>query len=200
MLIIDNAGFQFIDSCNESPIFGDKINFIDFNSDLEGEDYEKMLQVTRREYNKEKGAIAYKQVFSSNWIRRANEHLQACIDHKNIWFASRASAHKDAINRIVNQKLHLSLPANETVLDLVEEQDSLIYQTKKQCALIEVKSTARGTQTFDLPLHLKRSTSAHRARRDNYTALLLGNWAVKCYYDMMAAPKEEPETFIPRML
>jgi hypothetical protein len=200
MLVIDNAGFQFIDSCNESPIFEDKISFIDFNSDLEGEDYEKVLQVTRREYNKEKGAIAFKQVFSSNWIRRANEHLQASIDHKKIWFASRASAHKDAINRIVNQKLHLSLPAGETVLDLIEEQDSLVYQTKRQCALIEVKSTARGTQTFDLPLHLKRSTSAHRARRDNYTALLLGNWAVKCYYDIMDVELGSQETFTPRLI
>ena len=41
-----------------------------------------------------------------------------------------------------------------------QNQDNLIYQTKKQCALIEVKSTAKGTQTFDLPQHLKRNTSA----------------------------------------
>ena len=142
----------------------------------------------------------FKQVFSSNWIRKANEHLQACIDHKQIWFASRASAHKDEINRITSQRLHLKLPAGETILDLVEEQDNLVYQTKKQCALIEVKSTARGTQTFDLPLHLKRSTAATRARRDNYTTLLLGNWAVKCYYDMMSVKLESQETFTPRLI
>ena len=200
MVVIDNAGFQFIDSCNESPLFGDKMTFIDFDSDKEGEDYDKVLKVARRQYNKQSGAIVFKQVFSSNWIRKANEHLQACIDHKQIWFASRAAAHKDAINRIVNQKLHLKLPAGDTILDLVEEQDNLIHQTKKQCALIEVKSTARGTQTFDLPLHLKRSTSSSRARRDNYTTLLLGNWAVKCYYDMMDVKLESEETFTPRLI
>ena len=200
MVIIDNAGYQFIDSCNESSLFGDKMSFIDFDTDREGEDYEKELKAARRQYNKQSGAIVFKQVFSSNWIRQANEHLQACIDHKQIWFASRASAHKDEINRITSQRLHLKLPAGETILDLVEEQDNLVYQTKKQCALIEVKSTARGTQTFDLPLHLKRSTAATRARRDNYTTLLLGNWAVKCYYDMMSVKLESQETFTPRLI
>ena len=86
-------------------------------------------------------------------------------------------------------------------MDLIEEQDNLIYQTKKQCALIEVKSTAKGTQTFDLPQHLKRNTSVSRARRDNYTTLMIGNWAVKCYYDMMSAKDDAPEeTFTPMML
>ena len=88
----------------------------------------------------------------------------------------------------------------KTILDFIETQDSLIHQTKKQCALIEVKSTAKGTQTFDLPLHLKKSESINRARRDNYTTLMLGNWAIKCYYDMMNAPAEEAGTFTPRML
>ena len=66
-----------------------------------------------------------------------------------------------------------------------------MYQTKKQCALIEV-STAKGTQTFDLPQHL-RSTSANRARRDNYTTLMLANWAVKCYFEM----QHNKEDFLP---
>ena len=79
----------------------------------------------------------------------------------------------------------------------IETQDNLIYQTKKQCTLIEVKSTTRGTQTFDLPLHLKKSNSANRARRDNYTTLMLGNWAIKCYYDMMTQPEGPEETFAP---
>ena len=59
-----------------------------------------------------------------------------------------------------------------------------MYQTKKQCALVEVKTTAKGTQSFDLPQHLRRNTSANRARKDNYTALLLANWGVKCFFDM----------------
>ena len=67
---------------------------------------------------------------------------------------------------------------------MIEAQDDLVYQTKKQCALVEVKSTAKGTQSFDLPQHLRRSNSANRARKDNYTTLMLGNWAVKAYNDM----------------
>ena len=64
-----------------------------------------------------------------------------------------------------NLKINLSLTDCKNVGELIEVQDSLIYATKKQCALVEVKSTAKGTQTFDLPQHLKRSTSAHRARK-----------------------------------
>ena len=56
----------------------------------------------------------------------------------------------------------------ESILDFIEDQDILIYQTKKQCALIEVKSTSKGTQSFELPQHLKRNMSANRARKDNY--------------------------------
>ena len=86
-------------------------------------------------------------------------------------------------------------------LEFVETQDALIYQTKKQCALVEVKSTAKGTQTFDLPLHLKKSTSAHKARKDNYTTLMLGCWGIKCYYDIQNAKMIGVEdTFTPFMI
>ena len=32
-------------------------------------------------------------------------------------------------------------------------------------------TTSRGTQSFDLPSHLRKSTSVNRARKDNYTTL-----------------------------
>jgi len=201
MICIDNAGFQFIDSCNESKAFTKQFGFFEFNSDAEGINYDKEIKKARREYNKESGKICYKQIFTSNWLRKANEYLQASIDHKRLWFASKATASTEAFNRMTNQKISYKYPSGETVLDLIEEQDNLIYQTKKQCALIEVKSTAKGTQTFDLPQHLKRNTSINRARRDNYTTLMIGNWAVKCYYDMMSVKDEGPEeTFTPMML
>ena len=201
MICIDNAGFQFIDSCNESKTFTKNLDFFEFNSDAEGINYEKEIRRARKEYNKEAGKICYKQIFTSNWLRKANEHLQASIDHKRLWFASKATASTEAFNRMTNQTISYKYPQGETILDLIEEQDNLIYQTKKQCALIEVKSTAKGTQTFDLPQHLKRNTSVTRARRDNYTTLMIGNWAVKCYYDMMSAKDDAPEeTFTPMML
>jgi hypothetical protein len=200
MVIIDNAGYQFLDSCNESPEFKKKISLFDFNSEDEGQDYEKMLRHARRKYNKQNGTIAFKQVFTTSFIRMANEHLQANIDHKRVWFASRATANSSAFEKISNQSLSFRLPPEESILDHIENQDNLIYQTKKQCALVEVKSTAKGSQTFDLPLHLKRSTSASKARKDNYTTLMLANWAVKSYYDMMSTPVESGDTFNPIMI
>jgi len=202
MVIIDNAGYQFLDSCNENDNFKSKqLKFIDFNSDAEGTDQAKMLHTAKRQYNKNLGFICFKQVFTTNFIRNANEYLQACIDHKRVWFGSRVSPNSNAFMRESSKKLSLTYPKGETILDLIENQDNLVYQTKKQCALLEVTSTARGTQTFDLPQHLKRNTSANRARKDNYTTLMLGNWAVKCYFDMMDLGEiNANSTFAPIML
>jgi hypothetical protein len=140
-------------------------------------------------------------VFSSDWIRKANELLQANIDYKKIWFASRTTANGSEFDRQSMTKINLKQVGEDNLGMFIETQDNLIYQTKKQCALIEVKTTARGTQTFDLPQHLKRSTSASRARKDNYTALLLANWAVKCYFDMNNYKLDDvAATFTPRMV
>ena len=160
-----------------------------------------MLRKARRQYNKESGKKCIKQVFTSNWIRKANEHLKTCIDYKRIWFASRITANSQAFDKAINTHVDTNLLNAPTLLELTEMQDDLIYQTKKQCALVEVKTTARGTQTFDLPLHLKKSTSATRARKDNYTTLMLGAWATKVYFDIMSDKGQtEGETFTPIML
>ena len=201
MICIDNAGYQFIDSCNESEYFKDsQINFFDFNSDAEGNDYTSQLKAAKRQYNKTSGTICFKQVFSSNWIRKANEHLQAAIDHKKIWFASKTTANEKAFNKQSSYRVNLDKVASETVLELIETQDNHVYQTKRQCALVEVKTTPRGTQTFDLPQHLKRSTSEHRARKDNYTTLMLACWATKCYFDMNDVQETSHKTFSPIMI
>jgi len=204
MIVIDNAGYQFIDSCNENGLFRSskiELKFFDFRSDLDGEDYEKELLKARRAYNKENKVICFKQVFASEWLRKANEHLQASIDHRKIWFASKTIANPEAFNKYSSQRITLKNINEPTVLEFIESQDALVYQTKKQCTLVEVKTTARGTQTFDLPQHLKRSTSASRARKDNYTTLMLANWGAKCYSNMMAKPVEDnASTFVPRMI
>ena len=198
LIVIDNAGYQFIDSCNESEIFEreKRIGFIDFDSDREGMQYESQVRQARREYNFQDRKICFKQNFSSNFIRKANEQLQADIDHKRVWFASRCTANEGSFNSAIGERIPLKMTGHETILDLIEFQDSWNYETKKQCALVEVKSTAKGTQSFDLPQHLKRSTSANRARKDNYTTLMLANWGVKCYHDIMKQ-EEEPATFTP---
>jgi hypothetical protein len=202
MIVIDNAGYQFIDSCNESDSFtkANEINFLEFNSDKEGLEYDMEVKRLRRNYNQEEGKICFKQNFSSNWLRKANEQLQADIDHKRIWFASRATANGPIFDAMVLERVPVNLTGHDTLLDLIEFQDSWVYQTKKQCAIVEVKSTAKGTQSFDLPQHLKRSTSANRARKDNYTTLMLANWGLKCYNDMNKCEDDQEATFSPRLI
>lgn len=203
LVMIDNAGFQFIDSCNESELFKDKhLSFFDFDSDAEGSDYSLMLNAAKRKYNKDLNCICVRQIFTTDFIRKSNEYLQACIDHKRVWFGSRINVNYDALNRSMGYKIDLELINKESVLDFLEEQDILVYQAKKQCALIEVRSTSKGTQSFELPQHLKRNMSANRARKDNYTALLLGNWATKIYYDLASIKEtdDSQNTFLPRMI
>lgn len=203
LIVIDSAGFQFIDSSNESDSFiKNKINlsFFDFNTDKEGIEYDKELRSARRGYNKEEGKICVKQVFSTGFIRKANEQLQADIDHKRIWFGSRVTADGAIFNKVSNQKVPLKMTGHESLLDLIEFQDDFVYQTKKQCALVEVKTTSKGTQSFDLPQHLRRSTSPNKARKDNYTTLMLANWGLKRYYDMIETKVESNQTFAPILI
>ena len=199
MIIIDNAGFQFIDSCNESDLFRNKqLSFFDFDSELEGNDYQAAIKKAKIQYNRQSGAICFKQNFTSEFLRKANEQLQASIDYKKIWFASRISPNTDAYEKSTGLANKIPLKTGETVIDIIDTQDDLIYQVKKQCALIEVKSTIKGNQSFDLPQHLKRNTSANRARKDNYTTLMLGNWLFKCYKDIKSVTEEQQEvTFTP---
>ena len=205
LIIADNAGSDmFFDTCNHSGIFqNNKLNLknIDFNSNAEGSEYIKQVRDLKRKYNKEAGQILMQQVFSSDWIRKANELLQANIDYKKLWFASRTAANQSSFDSQIISKIPLKLIEEENLGEFIETQDNLVYQTKKQCALVEVKTTAKGTQSFDLPQHLKRNTSANRARKDNYTALLLANWGVKCFFDMEDYKIDDAvATFKPRLV
>ncbi len=205
LISVDNAGADmFLDAANNSKLFLDnrtRLRSIEFDSNKEGTDYIKQLRDFKRAYNKENKQIVFNQVFSSDWIRKSNELLQANIDYKKMWFASRTSANGSEFSKQSMYRINLKQVNEENLGMFIETQDDLVYQVKRQCALIEVKTTARGTQTFDLPQHLKRNTSASRARKDNYTALLLANWAVKCYFDMQNYKLNEgAATFIPRMV
>ena len=204
MICIDNAGYQFIDSARESELFKKSninLGFFETDTTLEGNEYINMTRKAAREYNLEKGAICFKQNFTTDFIRKANNYLQACIDHKKVWFASRTSANNEAFDIQSSCYVNLDTVGHESILDFIEFQDNIIYQTKKQCALIEVKSSAKGSQTFDLPQHLKRDMSPNRARKDNYTTLMLANWATKFYFEIEASSKvKEVSTFSPRMI
>jgi hypothetical protein len=203
MIVSDNAGSDiFIDTCNQSDTFKDnKINIktLEFTSESEGSEYEAQLKQAKLQYNLSEKKIAFSQVFSSNFIRKGNEYLQACIDYKKVLFASRTCSNEKFFSEIIDSKLPRELifigdKKDWTNLDFIENQDDFIYQTKKQCSLVEYTTTARGMQNFDLPQHLKRGSSATRARKDNYSAFMLANWGVKCYNDIMKQT-EETNTF-----
>jgi hypothetical protein len=206
LIILDNAGGdQFIEAANGSALFTkEKMNlkFFEFNPDLEGDAYVEMLQNAKKEYNLEDKRICYKQYFSSNFIRKANEYLQSCIDHKRVWFASQVCAHPDSFKVLSdNEELPFDLvfpkgieDAPEDVgerrkvgiRDFLEQQDFIIRDTKEQCALVQVTTTSRGTQSFDLPSHLRRISSINKPRKDNYSTLMLGNWGARVYFDLFS--------------
>lgn len=193
-IICDNAGADiFFNTYNESQFIeseSQKIKFIDFDSDLEGVEYTKMIQKAKSQYNLENKQIAVTQVFTSTFIRRGNENLQAAIDYKKIWFSSKTVANESFFNEEINKRIPEQLifvddNKDWNKLDLIEHQDMLVYNTKKQCSLVEFTTSSRGSVNFDLPQHLKRSNSPNRARKDNYTALMLAKWGSKCYNDII---------------
>ena len=111
-------------------------------------------------------------------------------------FASRTCYNDKFFSEVIDSTLPKELiftgdKEDWTNLDFIENQDDFIYQTKKQCSMVEYTTTSRGMQNFDLPQHLKRGSSATRARKDNYSAFMLANWGVKCYNDIM---KQNVET------
>ena len=198
-VIADNADGNFLQSCNESEKFvsnGIQLNFMDewdatiVNDPLK---YKEMLAKAKRDYNPTIHRICVKHLFTSDTIRQINEHLQGCIDFKKIWFGSKIRPNTSACETAMSLRISLKEINLDLMTDLIDTQDDLIDQVKKQCSLVEVKSSSQGNQTFDLPQHLKRSKSATRARKDNYTALLLGAWGLKCYNDII---DYEPENVI----
>ena len=207
LIIADNADGNFIQSCNESELFKEKnikIDFIDYDGSLEGEEYTKMLKEVRKQYNLNSKRICIKHIFNAQSIRRINEQLQTFINTKRIWFASKLTVHDTAYKSAVSKKIPYEFSKNpqigENVCDLISTQDDLIVLTKKECSLIEVSSNPTGGQKFDLPQSLKRNNSSDRARKDNYTSLMLGIEGFKAYLDIMrqeAAPKQS--LFIPQM-
>lgn len=199
----DGEGFNFVQACNESSIFMDKnlkLSFI--QGDFNKEEYQDELIKFKNSHNLSNRTICYRQKYSADWIRKANEYLQTQIDKGKVKFASKLASHDTMMERALEQNYTLNSKSvcENDLLDWIGEEDNAIDQVKRQLALIEPKLTD-GTIKFDLPQHLKRSKSPDRARRDNYSCLVMGAWAAKCYWDMLFAEgKKEDEVFIPRFL
>ena len=199
-----NGGVQFINSCNESEIFktaGIQIQCIDANFD-DPQDYHSDIRSARNEYNIESKKICILRKPSSQWIRSANQMLQASFDHKKIWFAgaaldddyTRQKSAKIPIDEITFSKYNEEGDSDARQIDLIEHLKDTIDATKVQCALIQLSTTSNGGQSFDLPYNLKKQRNADKARKDSYSALVLGNWAMNIYLDMMAAPETSTQT------
>jgi hypothetical protein len=207
-----NGGVQFINAVNESQLFKSeniKIQTIDGDFD-KMDSYKDELRTAKMQYSKSSYQYLILRKPTSNWIRRANELLQANFDHKKIWFGSRAvdeSYNKQRAKKIPIKKLKFirmsdDLEGKESsaakMIDFIEHQYDMMNMTKNQCALIQITTSPHGTQTFGLPPELRRQTGPEKARKDSYSALILGSWMVQILYDMNNAKAESvTSTFTP---
>ncbi len=201
MIVIDNAGSRFIQELNETALFHKHnlaIKEFEFDSTAEGLEYVDQCKIAREKYNKGDKCIAFRQVFHSKFIRDANEFLKTAIDYKKIRFASSLRAHDNlysaAVALIEGGAIDLDLVEvegskdsefNEKMTNFIDKVSLIPYETKKQCSIIQISTTNLGTLSYDIPGHLKKG-GKHKTRKDNYTALLLGVWANKCYYDIIS--------------
>jgi len=220
MVIGDYAGgVQFLSACNESEIFKkDNLKLKTIEVDFEKpEAYNADLQKARNEYNKTEKKICYLRKPTSNWIRQANELLQSNFDHKRIFFGSRAidDAYQTQRRKQIpienlkylkgSEMLSGKMTKEAKMIDFVEHhvehQSDMLELIKVECALIQITTTTQGTQTFDLPPNLRRQSGRDKARKDSYSALVLGNWMIKRYFDIMNfKPQEIEVTFTPMFI
>lgn len=202
-IIVDNAGGQkFIKDLNETQAFieaGMKLDFFDADFDND-KDHRLGIRNSKKSYNFVERKICHSQVFNSRWISRANEELQNSLEWKKIRFA--AQSYTDNVFKMLKSQ---SIPISKLFFEdekiddeasslqerqcmLIERQSFLIKLVKDECAMIEISITANGSQSFDLPKNIKNKGGAAKPRKDSYTALLLGNYALRNYFLM-----EDPE-------
>ena len=205
------GGVQFLNAANESQLFkSQNLHIGQIDADFSNpQNYKESVAEGRLQYDPGAKKICVLQKPTSGWIRLANELLQANFDHKRVWFGSRALGDhytKQSNHKIPIKKLKYANGADQLekettpamMIDFVEHQGDMLQLTKNECALVQITTSPQGHQTFDLPQMLKRQTGPDKARKDSYSALVLGNWMVKVYYDMMDAPKDNiVTTFTP---
>lgn len=208
------GGVQFLQGANASEQFNkSNINIQEISADLDNtEHYQEGLRELKMQYNLKDRKICILRKANSDWIRKSNELLQANLDHKRIWFGSRPlddNYHMqlkkkvpiDDLTFVPNQKEFLKSSGGAKLIDFLDHQWDMVNYTKNQCALIQVTSTPQGTQTFGLPSNLRRQSGPSKTRKDSYSALVLGNWMIKTYYDMMNAKEAHVDaTFTPIMV
>ena len=109
---------------------------------------EKLIE-GKKEYNLKDKTICYLRKPTSQWIRLANELLQANFDHHRIFFASRAI--DDAYNEQRNKKIPIQdikfLRTSQSLerqtnaakmIDFVEHQFDMMNLIKTQCLILVI--------------------------------------------------------------
>lgn len=207
-VIIDSGGAdQFLRFANESNEFKEaNIRLETFEGKFETPEE---IRERKAEYNLGTQRIVHLQQFQTQWIRNANQELQAAFQHRKVFFAApmKDTAYeavikdkeidiKDIQFEIKNAKtLEGEYTTDmEKMIALIDNLNYLLDLTRSECALIEVSSTSLGHQSFDLPLSLRKETGNNRPRKDSYSALLLAYHGLRCYYLIQDSVEEKINT------
>ena len=180
-------------------------------------DGELGLREARKNYSYENGRIIHSQLFNKQgWIRLANDYLVASLEHRRIRFAGQIRS-----ETLIEKSLGINIPIKDLEFypdpenyglpsgelyrrakqgDMIDRLNNVIEMTKHELILIEAVPGANGQLTFRLPIKTKVTDDPTRPRRDSYTALLLANWGMKCYYEIHSQQEEELNIFIPRFI
>jgi hypothetical protein len=195
---------EFINTCNQSKLFkSSNIELLGLDVDLNKDNFSEMPAQIRRSYNQTIGRIVLKQPFHSAFQKAANEYLQGCLDHKGILFAGKIASNTSAATSAMSITLDsLGIAQHEEFKDMtstqfIDNQDFLSDLTKKECTLIQVKVSDLGNVSFGLPTNLKKTSGPNRVRKDSYSALLVGNWAVKLFVESQQITEESKTADFP---
>lgn len=198
---------DFISVCNESDMFkSKKINLLEIEAEFGKEDQSEIAKQIKLSYNKGSKRIVQKQNFHSAFQNAAVDYLQACFQFGNIIFGGKAQAADGVLSAMANQdigtidkthKLFNEKLDGNPRFAFIERQDFLIDLTKSECALIIVSISSLGQRSFDIPTAYKKSKNVNRPRKDNFSSLMLANWALKLYLDSMSLPDESTNPDIP---
>jgi hypothetical protein len=187
---------EFINSCNQSKLFKENhIELSDIDAEFKKDDFSDLPSQIKRSYNQTVGRIVQKQPFSSSFQKSACEYLQGAFDHKGMLFAGKIAANTTAAGSAAGIDLSILSTHEEFQYDVdggtqpwsisqhIDHQDFLVDLTRRECAMIQVKQTALGTQSWDLPQAMRRTSGPNRVRKDSFSALMLCNWCVKLYLE-----------------
>lgn len=207
-IIVDHGGGpKFIE---DSKLFlNEKFKNIEtFEPDFSNE---QEIKESRKRYNLHANKILHVQYFGeSGWGRMANENLANMIEKKTIRFGARVYF-DDEYAKIRNlqtldvrdlsffgkDKLQDNTKPEMCRINLIDSQEELLKEMKAELLLIQPTATASGDQKFDMNKGLADRNNPNRPRKDLYSALLMGSWAVKCYYDLFAVRVEESQIIRP---